>query len=134
MCHVWVGNSIQKGYGVIRVSGHNFLAHRLAHLISGGEFGHEVVMHTCDNPRCVNPEHLVGGTQKSNALDRVRKGRNGHATRAHLMDRERHPRVKRIMTPKGEFPSAALAAEAFGVTRATASYRAKTGADGWRYL
>ena len=35
----------------------------------------EVVMHTCDNPPCTNPRHLVLGTQKTNARDRARTGR-----------------------------------------------------------
>lgn len=41
------------------------------------EYGYlpEVVMHTCDNPRCINPSHLMAGTHKSNAEDKVNKGR-----------------------------------------------------------
>lgn len=35
----------------------------------------KVVMHTCDNPPCVNPDHLQGGTQVENGLDAKRKGR-----------------------------------------------------------
>lgn len=35
----------------------------------------EVVMHTCDNPGCVNPKHLRGGSQKENVSDCARKGR-----------------------------------------------------------
>lgn len=37
----------------------------------------EVVMHTCDNARCINPEHLVGGTYSDNMQDMLRKGRQG---------------------------------------------------------
>ena len=35
-----------------------------------------VVMHTCDNPRCINPEHLVAGDWDSNNKDRASKGRS----------------------------------------------------------
>lgn len=36
----------------------------------------KVVMHSCDNPRCINPKHLVGGTQGDNNRDRAKKGRS----------------------------------------------------------
>ena len=39
-----------------------------------------IVMHTCDNPQCINPEHLEVGTQRDNMLDKVRKGRHNAAT------------------------------------------------------
>lgn len=45
-------------------------------------------MHKCDNPSCVNPEHLEAGTHALDALDRKQKGRNGR------IDGERHGRSK----------------------------------------
>ncbi|ANT45377.2 HNH homing endonuclease [Pectobacterium phage PP90] len=35
-----------------------------------------VVRHTCDNPRCINPEHLIGGTKADNNRDRAERGRS----------------------------------------------------------
>lgn len=48
--------------------------HRKVHYLRTGEWP-EVVRHTCDNPRCVNPEHLIGGTQKDNVQDTINRGR-----------------------------------------------------------
>lgn len=50
--------------------------HRKVHYLRTGEWP-EVVRHTCDNPRCVNPEHLIGGTQKDNVQDMLDRGRAG---------------------------------------------------------
>lgn len=43
-----------------------------------------VVMHSCDNPECINPDHLVLGTQTDNVADCVAKGRNVHGERCNL--------------------------------------------------
>lgn len=51
-------------------------AHRLAwELVHGPIPKGQVICHTCDNPRCVNVEHLFIGTQRDNILDSIRKGR-----------------------------------------------------------
>ncbi|ACP44084.1 hypothetical protein VPP93_gp13 [Vibrio phage VP93] len=40
------------------------------------EIKHVVVRHTCDNPRCINPDHLIGGTIADNNRDRAERGRS----------------------------------------------------------
>lgn len=67
-----------SGYGQRLTNGKHALVHRLAYADANG-FDEAtmggVVMHACDNPRCVNPLHLSLGTHKLNAQDRENKGR-----------------------------------------------------------
>lgn len=76
-CWNFNGCKTKTGYGRLRVNGVHWMAHRYSlscHLgrpIADGM----VVMHLCDNPSCVNPEHLKEGTQKENIEDCISKGR-----------------------------------------------------------
>lgn len=86
-CWLWKGTKGPSGYGIIcgSLSGvyvGRVLAHRAAWMLVNGPVpsdgpGHHgwVVMHTCDNRKCVNPAHLVLGTQGENIKDMDRKGR-----------------------------------------------------------
>lgn len=69
----------RDGYVQILWGGRYQLAHRVAYCIAQGipveEIAGLVVRHRCDNPRCVNPEHLEIGTQADNIDDMVRRGR-----------------------------------------------------------
>ena len=75
-CWIWTAGSIRGGYGAFFSKGKNILAHRYAYelyreKIPSGMF----VCHKCDNPPCVNPEHLFLGTNLDNFQDMVKKGR-----------------------------------------------------------
>lgn len=77
-CWAWSLFTDKDGYGSVKVKGKNQRAHRVSFEIANGvklEPG-QVVMHLCDNPSCVNPDHLRAGTQKENISDMFRKGRN----------------------------------------------------------
>ena len=82
-CHVWTGTDRHvHGYGYFCLyrSGkrrtHRFLAHRLAFALAHGYWPTgRIVRHRCDNPPCVNPAHLLVGTQAQNMEDAVERGR-----------------------------------------------------------
>ena len=76
-CVVWTGRTNHDGYGLVDLGGRPRHAHRVAFEAAGGEIPEGgVVRHTCDNPPCIRPEHLVGGTQLENIRDRVERGRS----------------------------------------------------------
>jgi len=75
-CWNWKGKQNENGYGVMTVEGKETRAHRAMYFsINPAADQSKVVMHVCDNPRCVNPEHLTLGTQQENMRDMHTKGR-----------------------------------------------------------
>ena len=79
-CWTWTGHAADKmGYGRIQIAGRGskkIPAHRLSYQLHKGEIPDGfIIMHTCDNPSCVNPDHLVAGTYSENTQDAVSKGR-----------------------------------------------------------
>ena len=87
-CFLWMGGCDKKGYGRFRTRGdEERLAHRFAWRFSYGEIPlGKQVLHKCDTPACVRPDHLFLGTNDDNMADKLRKGRQ---TRG-----ERHPFAK----------------------------------------
>jgi hypothetical protein len=76
-CWVWLGAKNKNGYGSFRLSGQATTAHRAAYLLFCGPLTDgQVVRHSCDNPPCVRPNHLLSGSQKENILDAVERGRH----------------------------------------------------------
>ena len=73
-CWPWKGTRHDFGYGQIWVDGRQRLAHRVVFELVYG-YQPDTVCHRCDNPPCVRPDHLFGGTQADNARDMWEKGR-----------------------------------------------------------
>ena len=89
-CWNWRQCTNLKGYGVTskKTVGYKEHGSTLIHRIAYMEYKNTVqkdmlVLHTCDNPKCCNPEHLYEGTAKDNADDMISRGRAPHG--------ERHP-------------------------------------------
>lgn len=76
-CCEWQASRTSFGYGRPSINGKSIQAHRFSYELKYG-FGSALglkVRHTCDNPPCVNPKHLLLGTQKQNVTDMYERGR-----------------------------------------------------------
>lgn len=73
-CWNWIsGVSV---YGTLTIDGKNYRAHRVAWIFTNGKLSEDIdVLHSCDNPRCCNPNHLFLGNDKDNSDDKISKGR-----------------------------------------------------------
>jgi hypothetical protein len=76
-CWEWTAYRLKNGYGRMKKkTAELVLAHRISWEIHNGPIPNNLqVLHHCDNPSCVNPDHLFLGTVKDNMLDCARKGR-----------------------------------------------------------
>jgi hypothetical protein len=76
-CWEWQGKLDCYGYGVFKVGDKSYKAHRYSYELYKDSFDKSLhVLHRCDNPRCVNPDHLFLGTNRDNIQDKVNKGRS----------------------------------------------------------
>lgn len=91
-CWEWRAVRNPLGYGQFRTKTGMSLAHRVAWTFSSGDDPrHLVVMHTCDNPPCVNPSHLRLGTVVDNNRDRAHKGRGRNGREGRTLCKHGHP-------------------------------------------
>lgn len=77
-CWLWLASKNTDGYGQFKINNKKHLAHRVSYEIYSGDITCGLmVLHSCDNPSCVNPKHLRLGTSKENTKDMITRNRKG---------------------------------------------------------
>ena len=73
-CWEWTGTCAGSGYPQVQIDKSYWSVHRLSLSLSGVDVSGYVVRHTCDNKKCINPDHLEIGTQRQNIDDAMERG------------------------------------------------------------
>lgn len=102
-CWVWAACRQESGYGLFRLDGRMQGAHRASWVLTNGPIPDGMgVRHKCDNPPCVNPEHLWLGTDAEDTADKMSKGRQYKGEKHHsskLTEAEAREIISRGMSP-----------------------------------
>ena len=133
-CWIWNSSKDKNGYGIVGLKEksniHKGKAHRLSYLLYIGEYNPELwVLHTCDNPSCVNPNHLFLGTTQDNTNDRHAKGRSAKGEsikNSKLTEKDVYDIRSRRNEPRQ------LVANEYGISRNTVSRIINR--DTWKHL
>lgn len=81
-CLIYRYGKTPNGYSKLRWNGKTISGHRLSLYFSTGKFA-ECALHLCDNPACINPDHLKWGTFADNSADMVDKNRQAKGSKIH---------------------------------------------------
>lgn len=118
-CWEWTGFRQRNGYGLMLINYRSERAHRYSYEIHKGPIPKGLcVLHKCDNPPCVNPDHLFLGTRKDNSLDMHAKHRNNQPKGEASAVSKLTDKAVRNIRKNSHLPASSFV-EKYGVTRAT---------------
>lgn len=119
-CIEWQGSINKYGYGLTNINRKTVTAHRAMYALKVGPIPDGAfLLHTCDNPKCVNPEHLVIGDTNQNMADMVTKGRQYKPVGSmNNMSKITEKEALEIFNGDGCFQDIA---DAYGISRSTVS-------------
>ncbi|MFD4912850.1 hypothetical protein ACFWNR_06460 [Streptomyces virginiae] len=119
-CWIWTGARDRAGYGLLGGNAPMRAAHRLSRLLAVGNPGDQHVLHRCDNPPCVRPDHLFVGDDATNHADMAAKLRSTWGEKnAHAKLTEGEVRQIRALLAQGMLHREI--AGQFGISRGTVS-------------
>jgi hypothetical protein len=126
-CWLWTKQPKSR-YPSVVLDGEWYAVHRLSYMVHHGPIADGMcVCHRCDNPRCVNPEHLFLGTHHDNMRDMASKDRSGFRGTGKLTDDQ----VREIRAKRSRGIPASWLADEYDVSanhiRAIVTYRDKNG-------
>lgn len=134
-CWPWTAATDKYGYGVLRPAGKrtdpSVKAHRYSAELAGMDIAGRAVLHSCDNPPCVNPAHLRPGTQAENMRDKVGRNRAQRGERV-WNARLTEPDVRGIRSRREAGEASSAIAEDFGITASQVNRIARR--DNWRHV
>jgi len=125
-CWEWAKCRDQNGYGRIQHDGRSQVAHRIAWELWVGPIPEgKCILHKCDNPSCINPDHLFVGTQLDNIADMNAKGRHGkfvHESESSPGAKLKWPEVREIRRRCANGELIYMVANDYGVSKTTVGY------------
>lgn len=134
-CWPWTAAVNEHGYGVMHETGKRggpaLKAHRYSAELAGMDIVGRAVLHSCDNPPCVNPAHLRPGTQAENSRDMAERGRSTRGERssnAKLTETD----VREIRSRREAGVMLHVIAEEFGTTKANVDHIVKR--RSWKHV
>jgi hypothetical protein len=139
-CWEWKAGKDWDGYGSfkVKINGkpRSVRAHRVSFILSGGALNPgDLLLHSCDNPSCVNPRHLMPGTCAENMRQKVDRGRvnlqNGEKNPANKLTDDLVRQILAVLAEPNP-PTQMAIARRFGVSQMTISFllQGKT----WRHI
>jgi len=137
-CWNWIAGKNSDGYGSFWTGKVDIRAHRFSWMLINGDIPKHAshhglcVLHRCDNPACVNPDHLFIGEIALNNADRASKGRNNHASGTNHQSAKLDDIKVRVIRRYADVISQSELGRIFGVTKQ--SIRSVVRRETWKHV